>query len=104
MFEAGQEAAWVQRFRLLAEHHVYDIPPRQAELLLWWAVGLNDEEAATAMGVTVQTVMTHSKAVRQRVVPAELPPTHANAQAWALIHRECALAPWWNRLLRHGIP
>jgi DNA-binding NarL/FixJ family response regulator len=86
--------------RCFAGHHITHVPHRQAELLVLFAFGLSNLEAADWMGVTAQTVDHHSAEVRQLVVPPEYEATRVNAQFWAVEHRTCCLATWFATFCR----
>lgn len=81
--------------RCFAAHHVAHIPHRQAELLVLFAFGLSNTEAAWWLGVTSETVQHHSAEARRLVVPPDYEGTRANGQFWATEHRECCLASWF---------
>lgn len=85
------------RVKLLAEHHVWALPPREGELLTLWAAGMSDTECASALDISKHTVESFSASARHRVVSQPMAPTHANAQSWAFHHRACCLATAWAR-------
>jgi len=61
-------------------------------VLTLWAIGFDDEEAAATLGVAVETVHHHGRALRERVVPAGLDSTRANAVGWAWLQSACCTA------------
>ncbi|MCL4230407.1 MAG: hypothetical protein KJ053_02400 [Dehalococcoidia bacterium] len=84
-----------ERRTSFTRHHVPGVPRRQAELLVLFAYGLSNTEAASAMRISEETVHHHSSQARQLVVPPGFEPTRANAQFWALEHKQCCLAAWF---------
>ncbi|MFN0148114.1 MAG: LuxR C-terminal-related transcriptional regulator [Dehalococcoidia bacterium] len=80
------------RVQALTGHHVWELPPREAELLALWTAGMSDAECASSLEISKHTVESLSASVRHRVVLQPMAPTHANAQAWAHIHGQCCLA------------
>lgn len=75
----------------IEDHHVYDLPRRQREVLLLEAFGLELSEIAGVFGTSHQTVKNQASTARATVVPPPLPTTRANA-TWTILHRSCCMA------------
>ena len=78
--------------------HQFDLPPRQAVVLVLAAAGLTYAEIATELGISDRTAENHLYMARQRVLPTGVPTSTAVAVTWAHNHKTCCLATPWNQL------
>jgi len=79
----------------LQEHHVADIAPRQALVLVLEGLGLSAGEIGIVLGVSRHTVANQASRVRMRCVPPTIDVSRASASAWTWMHRDCCVATAW---------
>ena len=87
-----------ERMQAFIDHHNEAMPAQAARLLVRWAIGFSDADAAEEMGIAEQTARKHGHSARQHAVPPDFEPTRDNAMVWAWLHRRCCLTREWNAL------
>lgn len=88
-----------QRVERIREHHVHDLPLRQAEAVVLQGLGLDDRAAAKVLEISPETVRRHASLARGRVVPPGMEATRANATLWVFVHERCCLARLFTHFL-----
>lgn len=103
--DSTTQRALGERLRLLAENHVDDLSPREAEVIVLATMSLDGQEIASLLGIQEPTVANTLDAARDKVIPELLTRSQRSTSAWTFLHRGCCVATqWWQstRLVSDG--